>query len=794
MDSERYVVVGGRVSDPGVPALLGLAVRHGVPVRAAALRPPARHGAQTHHGVADGADALSWHQLRAPVQATSVLGGLVQNLTRRVLRGEAAEVGDALAADGWLEAALGEGTGTAYLLAADDAAAQALARWRTQRGVDVQVLTWDKGAEEIAQVVARLRGGMQERALAPVSARGSNPAAMHRVAVAVPAGSTPREQLRQVLPRLRAKVVLAGPGQRVPVGTDVLVLDGLGPVVAQVPDLPADVRVVHLPRPQDRSNPWRHLVDRGRVVVGPPDARLPDAAGIGDLVLGADTAALLRMTRAGDDEAALARAVQLLDEGPVTDPGLVREITYLARVTGALRLEERALAAAAALRGEDRVLAEAAARVADRLRETEPGWLPAVPETVVEPVPGRVLHLLRTTMPQRQSGYSVRGHHTLRALVDAGEDVVAVAVPERAREGETGSGPGEVAVQEVVLDGVRHLLPPPVTAASGTAYLEAAAAAVLDVVVAERPAVLHVHSGHRGYDLGVVGAAVAAASGRPWVYEVRELLEATWTQDERRAERGETFERRMAREADLATRADATVTLAETMRADLVARGVPAEKVTVVPNAVDPAQLRPLERDLALARRYDAVGRFTFGYVGGLDHARDRIEDLVRAAVLLQSRGRPVLCLVVGTGTREQELRSFVDELGAGGLVTFTGRVPHEEVAASYALLDVLVVPRSGERAARLVTPPGPFEAMAMGLPVVVSAQPALLEATGDGERGWSYPAGDAAALADLLERLASDPEGRAAVADRAREWVVRERTWARNAATYADLYRRLAP
>ena len=132
MDDERYVAVGGRVDDPGVPALLGLAARYGVPVRAAALRPPARHGAGTDHGPADGADGLSWHQLRAPVEATSVLGGLVQNLTRRVLRGEAAEIGDALEADGWLEEALRGDTadagtsGATYLVALDDASAQAL--------------------------------------------------------------------------------------------------------------------------------------------------------------------------------------------------------------------------------------------------------------------------------------------------------------------------------------------------------------------------------------------------------------------------------------------------------------------------------------------------------------------------------------------------------------------------------------------------------------------------------------------------------------------------------------------
>ena len=767
MGSQRYVAVGARVDDPGVPALLGLAVRYGVPVRAAALRPPADGG-------------LEWHRLAAPVTTTSVVGGLVQSLARRVLRGVAAELGDALEGSTWLAEALAEpaadSTGSTCLVATDDDAAQALARWRARRGASVPVLTWDQAAERIAEDVATRRADAATPPVAATTAPATgNPGAMHRVVVAVGDGSVPRRLTGGTVPALRSRVEVLAPGAPVPDDAEVLVLDGLGPVVAQLPGLPEHVRVVHLPRPQDRSSPWRHLLDRPGLVTWPATAA-PSQEELAALVLGDEAAALVRLGRAREDDEALERVAALLDAAP--DPVLLREMAYLTRVTGSLSLERRVLEA----------LGVPTDRVDERLRETDPSWLPALPPTPVKPVPGRVLHLLKTTLPQRQAGYSVRGHHTLRALGDAGVDVVALAVPERADE--AGQGPG--ALEEVVVDGVRHLLPPPVVAATGTAYLEAAAAAVLDLVARERPAVLHVHSGHRGYDLGVLGAAVAAATGLPWVYEVRGLFESTWTQDQVRAERGETFARRMAREADLATRADATVTLAGTMRDDLVARGVPAGRVHVVPNAVDPDRLAPVPRDDALARRHDAVGRFTFGYVSNLDHAREQVEDLVRAAVLLQARGRPTLCLVVGTGTREAELRALTTELGADGVVTFTGRVPHEEVAASYALLDVLVVPRSDERAARLVTPLKPFEAMALGLPVVVSAQPALLEVIGDGERGWSYPAGDAAALADLLDRLAEDPAGRAAVAGRAREWVVRERTWAGNATRYAELYRSL--
>lgn len=787
MASRRWVVVGGRTVDPGVVALLHLAGRAGLEVRAAAIRPPE-----------------GWDRLAPPERPGTLLATAVQHLTRRVLRGGSAELTDVLAADPWLSRQLG-GTpaGTEpVLVGADDDATQALAAWRSATagtGAGVQILTWDQGALDLAEQIAARDprdGGQAPSPIGepgPDGRDGPDPGAMVRVAVAVTRGQAVRPEILAALPAVRAKGVQLPPGAPVPERTDVLVLDGVGPAVAQLDLLPPRVRVVHLPRPTDRSTPWALLLAAagGRVDrrATPDELDGPDpGGGLGAVLVGADTARLAGLRTAGDDDGALALARDLL-AGPGPDEILLREIVYLARVTGSPSLELDALRAQQRHR-DDAVLRRALERVTDRLRETDPGWLPDLPPTPVDPVPGRVLHLLKVTLPQRQAGYSVRGHHTLVALAGAGVDVVGVALPATAQAAP--QAPTEP--EEVVLDGVRYLIPPALPASGTAAHLEAAARALLPVVARERPAVLHVHSGHRGYDLGVVGAALARATGLPWVYEVRGLFESTWTGDRARAERGELYERRREREADLVRRADATVTLAETMRADLAARGVPEERLSVVPNAVDPSALAPRPRDEHLARRLDAVGRFTFGYVSNLDHAREQVEDLVRAAVLLHSRGLPTLALVVGTGTREEELRRLVADLGATGLVTFTGRVPHDRVAAHYGLLDVLVVPRGDERAARLVTPLKPFEAMAMGVPVVVSDQPALLEVIGDGARGWSYPTGDAAALADLLASLAADPEGRAQVAARAREWVTSRRTWAANARAYREVYARITP
>ena len=80
-------------------------------------------------------------------------------------------------------------------------------------------------------------------------------------------------------------------------------------------------------------------------------------------------------------------------------------------------------------------------------------------------------------------------------------------------------------------------------------------------------------------------------------------------------------------------------------------------------------------------------------------------------------------------------------------------------------MIDTFVVPRIAERAATYVTPLKPFEAMAMGLPVVVSDLPALTEIADPPRRGWSFPAGEAESLAHVLSSIADNPEERARMA-----------------------------
>ena len=602
---------------------------------------------------------------------------------------------------------------------------------------------------------------------------------------------------------------------------DVVLVDGADQraVLASLVS-PADARLLVLLRPEDRCAPWLPLLDTGAVerLLVEDDAshdRVRDLApgvdvevvpGLGSLrgeapaddaaatlreaVLG-DIGRLADRTRAGEHERAMALVHELLER---PDDAVGTAVLQQAALT-ATRAGEPTARLAVLRRWaatDDRPLVARLVREQEgRLREFDPDWWPGdLAPRPVDPVPGRVLHLLKASLPQRTSGYAVRSFYLLRERRRAGEDVLAATALDF---------PGEPAPPVQDVGGVPHLRLTRTDAPDREApdeHLDAFARRLLDVVTEHRPAVLHAHSGHRGYELALVALAVGRATGIPVVYEVRGLFEAVWTSDVERATRSELYRLRRELETRVLTEADAVVTLSESMREDIVrrpptraGRTPDPKRVVVVPNGVDAEAIGPRAPRADLRERLGLGEGLVVGYVSNLDHPREGQETLVEAVAVLRGRGLPVSALLVGGGERQETLERLAAERGVGDHVVLTGQVPHEEVGDYYALLDVFVVPRIDERAARLVTPLKPYEAMSMGLPLVVSALPALLEIVGGGERGATFPPGDAEALADVLADLLHDPARRTAMALAARAWVREHRTWSAIAARYDEVY-----
>ena len=432
-------------------------------------------------------------------------------------------------------------------------------------------------------------------------------------------------------------------------------------------------------------------------------------------------------------------------------------------------------------------------QISGRLRELDPRWHPHLgPPKHFEPsATGRVLHLLKESLPYHERGYTMRSHYAIRSQQAAGfQPAVSTSLGFPRLDGFEPDGALEV------IDGIphyRHDLGPsfPYRDIPFDEGLAIQTWLAERVVREFRPTMVHANSGYRGYETAVIALALRDRFGIPVVYDVRSFLESTWTGDVSRSEDGEHYQLRLAREIQCMNSADLVFTIADTMRDEIVNRGVDPEKIVVIPNAVDTDHFVPLTRDDDLARSLGLRDKTVLGYVSNLSQ-REGVDVLIKAARHLSIDRSDLACLVVGDGPELEGLRRLRSELGLEDVVVLTGSVPHSEVMRYYSLIDVFVVPRRDDRAARLVTPLKPFEAMAMAIPLVVSDLPALTEIADPGTRGLKFDVEEPGSLAAVVAPLLDHPELRRRFGSAGRAWVERERTWASNGDRYVEAYARL--
>jgi len=397
----------------------------------------------------------------------------------------------------------------------------------------------------------------------------------------------------------------------------------------------------------------------------------------------------------------------------------------------------------------------------------------------------KILHILDHALPL-QSGYVFRTLGILAEQRRMGFETVQLVTPRQQ--------PGE---GSQTVDGwTFHRTPAPrgplarLPVLSYLAEMRATEARILDLARAERPDVIHAHSPALN---GLPAIRAGRRLGLPVVYEVRAFWEDAAADLGRLREGDLRWRATRALETWVLRRAGAVTTLCQGTRDEILARGIPASKVTIIPNAVAPAAFSTDRRpDPELAARLGLSGCTVLGFIGSF-YRYEGLSLLIEALPAIVATEPDVRLLLVGGGPEEAAIAAQVRAMGLEASVVRTGRVPHAEVGRYYDLVDVFVYPRLKMRLTELVTPLKPIEAMASGRIVVASDVGGHREIVRDGETGFLFTAGDHNALARTVLRVLERRAGWPAMAAAARECVEAERSWAASAAPYAQIYRRLA-
>jgi glycogen synthase len=238
----------------------------------------------------------------------------------------------------------------------------------------------------------------------------------------------------------------------------------------------------------------------------------------------------------------------------------------------------------------------------------------------------------------------------------------------------------------------------------------------------------------------------------------------------------------------MARRADAVIVCSHYMRghvADIF--GIDERRAVVIPNGIDPSELRPAADLRSLRARFAApheklvlfVGRLV--YEKGFQLALDALPGVIE-------RVENVRFLVAGSGTHEAELREQAQRLGLTANGEFLGWIGDDVLHSLYRIADLCVVPSIYEPFGLVA-----LEAMASGCPCIVADTGGLREVVPVGERvGLRFNGGDAEHLGVMIERLLIDDALRERLVTEASEHVLRF-DWDDIAERTRGLYRGLA-
>jgi glycosyltransferase involved in cell wall biosynthesis len=364
---------------------------------------------------------------------------------------------------------------------------------------------------------------------------------------------------------------------------------------------------------------------------------------------------------------------------------------------------------------------------------------------------------LSDNFPPERNASAARVHERACYWARGGHRVTVITAAPNFPEGRVFPGYANRYGVETV-DGIRVVRVPTYVAANAgfarrtldfLSYMVAAVAAGLaedepDLVAATSPQ----------FFAAVGGWALARLRRVPFVFELGDLWPASI------GAVGAVHSARLLRaleRVELFLYREAAAVIAQTRRfkEDLVRREIPPEHVAVVRNGVDLPRYGPRGRDAALDAELGTAGHFVVGYLGTHGMAHD-LDNALDAAALLADDPR-ALFLFVGAGAERERL---VADAAARGLanVRFVPAQPKELMPRLWSVCDVALIHLKADPVFATVIPSKIFEAMGMGLPILLAAPDGeareIVEESGAGV--W-VPAGRPARLAEAVRRLEAD-------------------------------------
>lgn len=398
----------------------------------------------------------------------------------------------------------------------------------------------------------------------------------------------------------------------------------------------------------------------------------------------------------------------------------------------------------------------------------------------------RILFLTHYFFPEGNAP-ATRAYEATRRFAARGHEVAVVTGVPNVPDGVVYDGYRNRALQRENVEGVEvvrvwtYLAPNKGTARRILNYLSFMVSATVASLLGPRPDVVVASSPQ--FFCGWAGVLASRLRRAPLVLEIRDLWPESIVavgamKDSRLIRMLEWLERRMY------AAAHAIVTVGDGYRRELEARGVPAERISVIPNGIDGAVFQPRPDDGRVRDEWQLGSRFVCAYVGTIGMGCG-LDVVLRAARRLREEGRDdVRFLLVGDGAVREDLEA---EARAEGLsaVVFTGRLPKARMPEVLAAADACLVHLTRTPLFRTVLPSKIFEAAAMAKPIVLGVEGFAADLVGRAGAGICIEPENEAQLLEAVTRLAADRALAHKLGESGLEHLGRPYDWSGLAQTY---------
>ena len=392
--------------------------------------------------------------------------------------------------------------------------------------------------------------------------------------------------------------------------------------------------------------------------------------------------------------------------------------------------------------------------------------------------PQRLMYCVNQSPIFNSNGYSTRTRGVVEGLSQAGWDTVVVARSGYPWDSKVDSAkPGQSRNQRLV-NGVTYVHTPGgnLNRDPLDVYFQVAADAFVREARLNRPSLIQSASNFR---TALPALMAARRVGVPFVYEVRGLWELTEASAKPGFEDTERFALMRDLETLVAKEADQVLAITKQVAEELVERGVPRERISVAPNAVDTHRFLPIPEDEHYKARKEIPSKGpVIGFAGSIV-GYEGLDLLIQASEKLGKAGVDHSVVIAGSGSAEKELRELAKSC-PNAKVIFLGRLPQAEIPRLMSTFDVVACPRHSTLVTELVSPLKPLESFSAGIATLLSDVAPNIDLAGSAEcpRAALFKAGDVESLAAELRKLIEEPELRSVLGRRARLWTVESRSW----------------